>query len=87
MYCGKCGSTIPDGNYFCSNCGAPIAQNVTQAILITNSQPASATEQNEQPRTSGLRIFESIIIISFAIIIMIFVLRACFSGMFQMGLL
>lgn len=54
MFCGKCGSTIPDGNVFCSICGAPlndsaapiVGQPVTQPIQtvpvvmnVTNTEP------------------------------------------------
>ena len=87
MYCGKCGSAIPDGNSFCSKCGAPISQVTPQVIVTANPQQASQTSQTDQPRTTPLRVIESIIVIAFAIIIMIVVLRACTSGMFQMGLL
>lgn len=49
MFCGKCGSPIPDGNSFCSICGAPIDVSVTQihgSAQNTNqpiSQPVQAS--------------------------------------------
>ena len=87
MYCGKCGSSIPDGNSFCSKCGAPISQNTTQANVNANSQSVPPPAQTTQQRTSGVKVFESIIVITFAIVIMLIVMRACTTGMFQMGLL
>ena len=43
MYCESCGSFIPDGQAFCSNCGAPAPQAATQPEV----QPAA--QQFEQP--------------------------------------
>ena len=31
MFCESCGSSVPDGQAFCSNCGAPVTQAVPQA--------------------------------------------------------
>lgn len=30
MYCGKCGRQIPDGVYYCENCGEPVNKPYTQ---------------------------------------------------------
>lgn len=30
MFCNECGSVIPDGNAFCSNCGAPTPKPIEQ---------------------------------------------------------
>ena len=58
MFCGKCGSTIPDGNSFCAKCGAPISdpsnlssvQSDTQSVqpvpVIMMAQPTSTTRTN-----------------------------------------
>ena len=47
MYCNSCGSVIPDGQSFCSNCGAaaPAQQPVQQAQPQQYQQPV----QNYQP--------------------------------------
>lgn len=85
MYCGKCGSPIPNGDSFCSKCGAPISQSGTQTTVNISPQPVPPTAQAPKPRTSALRVFEAIFAIAFAIIIMVLVLRACSTGMAQMG--
>lgn len=41
MFCGKCGSTIPDDDVFCSVCGAPVSK-------VQERQPNSEYE-SEQP--------------------------------------
>lgn len=87
MYCGKCGSSVPDGNSFCSNCGAPISQKTTQVNVNAYSQQVPPPVQAPQQRSSVGRVFEAILIIAFAIVIMIIVMRACTSGMYQMGLM
>lgn len=85
MYCGKCGSPIPNGDSFCSKCGAPISPNGTQTTVNISPQPVPPTAQTPKTRTSPLRVFEAIFAIAFAIIIMILVMRACTTGMVQMG--
>lgn len=44
MYCESCGSFIPDGQSFCSNCGAPAPQPVQPA-----PQPVQTAPQPVQP--------------------------------------
>lgn len=34
MFCNECGSVIPDGNAFCSNCGAPTPKPVEQPGFV-----------------------------------------------------
>lgn len=46
MYCGKCGSTIPDGDVFCSECGAPISGNSEKSSEQVILQPAPITRTN-----------------------------------------
>ena len=41
MFCTKCGTQLPDGSAFCTNCGASIA--------VAPMQPVSQVEQNAQP--------------------------------------
>ena len=85
MYCGKCGSPIPNGDSFCSKCGAPISPNGTQTTVNISPQPVPPTTQTPKQRTSALKVFEAIFAIAFAIIIMILFMRACTTGMVQMG--
>lgn len=54
MFCGKCGSIIPDGDVFCSICGAPIsdapeqssAQPVQPIPVVVVAKPAPAKRAN-----------------------------------------
>ena len=39
MYCGKCGSIIPNGNTFCSKCGSPINDPSAQPLVQPYAQP------------------------------------------------
>ena len=49
MYCNSCGSLIKDGQSFCENCGAPVAQPVQP---VQQAQPAPQPEvQQVQPAT------------------------------------
>ena len=43
MFCGKCGTSIPEGNSFCSNCGSPIDIPVAQPSGQTNVNPIQPT--------------------------------------------
>lgn len=85
MYCGKCGSPIPNGDSFCSKCGAHINQNVAQAGSVINSQPVPPNVQTPKPRNTALKVIETIFAIVIAIIIMIIAMRSCSIGMLQMG--
>lgn len=54
MFCGKCGSQIPEGVAFCGNCGAPVAQenpvnNEAQAENVNPEVVANETPVAEQP--------------------------------------
>lgn len=42
MFCGKCGANIPDGNTFCSICGAPINYSSDQSVVQATPQPIQA---------------------------------------------
>ena len=44
MFCESCGSQVPDGQAFCSNCGKPVAQPVQPA-----AQPVQPVQQYAQP--------------------------------------
>ena len=44
MFCESCGSQVPDGQAFCSNCGTPVAQPAQPA-----PQPAQPVQQYAQP--------------------------------------
>lgn len=44
MFCGKCGSTVPDGNEFCSNCGTKLFN--TSGSNQTIAQPAQTVAVN-----------------------------------------
>ena len=58
MFCGKCGSAIPDGNSFCGKCGTPIPdfpkqfseqvnqQSVQQVPVIMVAQPVPVVKSN-----------------------------------------
>ena len=66
MFCGKCGSNVPDGNVFCSVCGAPINNSATPPsgqpvmqpvqtvpVVMTVAQPEPANRKNGMA-TAGL---------------------------------
>ena len=42
MYCESCGSLIPDGHSFCSNCGTPVAGPQVQPAQAAAPAPAPA---------------------------------------------
>lgn len=44
MYCGKCGSTVPDGAAFCSTCGNPVGAPAPQQPVNPTPQPAPAPQ-------------------------------------------
>lgn len=44
MYCGKCGANVPDGNVFCSNCGAPISGSADQPSSFPGAQPVQGVQ-------------------------------------------
>ncbi len=46
MYCSSCGSLINEGQSFCANCGAPVAQAVAaaQPQAVAQAQPVVAAE-------------------------------------------
>lgn len=44
MFCESCGSQVPDGQAFCSNCGKPVAQPAAQPV-----QPVQQYAQPVQP--------------------------------------
>ena len=62
MFCGKCGSTIPDGDTFCSVCGAPISVSPDMTSSYPNAQPIQTAPviMSSQPmpakRTNGVAI-------------------------------
>ena len=88
MYCGKCGTYIPDGDIFCSKCGAPISQEAAQPTVNINPQPVLPTTQTSQPpRMSAGRVIGRIILVIVLIVIIIEVLKACTLGMYQQGML
>ena len=43
MFCGKCGSAIPDGDSFCKKCGAPISDSSELSSFQTVGQPVQPT--------------------------------------------
>ena len=44
MYCGKCGANVPDGNVFCSNCGAPVSGSADQPSSFPGAQPVQGVQ-------------------------------------------
>ena len=50
MFCESCGSFIPDGQSFCSNCGAAAPQPVQQAPA---EEPAPAPAPAPQPQEAA----------------------------------
>lgn len=50
MYCESCGSFIPDGQAFCSNCGAPVSQPVPQQAPQPAAEPVSAPAPAPAPQ-------------------------------------
>ena len=80
MYCGKCGTPIPNGDSFCSNCGSPISQGVNVTTVNTYPRPVPPTAPNSQPRLTVGRVFEAIFLIAFAILVIIFVLWGCYNA-------
>lgn len=44
MYCESCGSFVPDGQAFCTNCGAPVSVPASPVI-----SPAGRNDQTGQP--------------------------------------
>lgn len=87
MYCGKCGSPIPDGDSFCFKCGAPVSQKTEQINYVIVSQPVPTTTQTNKPRTSAWRVIGRVILVIVLIAIILEVLRACTLGMYQQGML
>lgn len=87
MYCGKCGSFIPDGNAFCSKCGAPLSPEFTQTTINTTPHPVPPAAQTSKPRMSAGRVIGRVILVIVLIIIILEVLRACTIGMYQQGML
>lgn len=51
MFCESCGSFIPDGQSFCSNCGAPASQPAAQPVSqpVAAAQPVQPVAQPVQP--------------------------------------
>ncbi len=62
MFCGKCGSAIPDGNTFCSQCGTPIPNSSDQPLVQSAAQPVQPvpvvmmTQAAPIKRTNGVAI-------------------------------
>ena len=51
MFCESCGSFIPDGQSFCSNCGAPASKPAAQPVSqpVAAAQPVQPVVQPVQP--------------------------------------
>lgn len=52
MYCSSCGSSVNEGQSFCPNCGAPVAQPAPQpAVQVQQPQPVAqpVAQQVQQP--------------------------------------
>ena len=49
MYCSSCGSLIKEGQSFCANCGAPVAQAVVQGTPVVQAQPVAQPVVQAQP--------------------------------------
>ena len=58
MYCGKCGANVPDGNVFCSNCGAPVSGSADQPSSFPGAQPVPVIMVNQPApvRSNGIAI-------------------------------
>ena len=72
MFCESCGSSVPDGQAFCSNCGARVTQAAPQAapaqpvyqpvaqpvqpVYQPIAQPAVQPVMVQQPKSSGMAI-------------------------------
>lgn len=62
MFCGKCGSPIPDGNSFCAQCGTPIPDSSDQPLVKSATQPVQPvpvvmmTQAAPIKRTNGVAI-------------------------------
>jgi len=50
IFCGQCGTSLPSGSSFCTECGAPVSQ--PPAALATAA--AAPTEAPRPPRTTGV---------------------------------
>ena len=49
MYCESCGTFIPDGQAFCSNCGTPVAAVQSAPQPVAQAAPAPAPQTVAQP--------------------------------------
>ena len=49
MFCESCGSIIPDGQSFCTNCGSPAPQPIQPAPVAQESAPQPAFQAAPQP--------------------------------------
>lgn len=62
MFCGKCGSTVPDGNDFCTNCGERLFDPTNMGSNQTVTQPGPSvpvnmvTQPQEIRRSNGMGI-------------------------------
>lgn len=65
MFCGKCGSIVPDGNAFCPNCGSPLNEPAVNApapnIPVQPYMPSMPVQPvpiimsaPERPRKNGM---------------------------------
>ncbi len=74
MFCGKCGSLVPDGNSFCSNCGAPVDNPAINAPKQIKNQPVPIVPSGRPVKrrngmaTAGLVFGIIAIVISFQIL-------------------
>jgi len=49
MYCESCGNLVPDGQAFCSNCGAAVAQAAPAAQPAPAPAPVAQPEPIDEP--------------------------------------
>ena len=55
MFCGKCGSSIPDGNSFCGKCGAPISNPSIQTSTQPITQPVQVVPITIEPQSMPVK--------------------------------
>ena len=58
MYCSSCGSSVNEGQSFCPNCGAPVAQPAPQpAVQVQQPQPVAQPVAQPVPQPAAQSVY------------------------------
>lgn len=58
MYCSSCGSSVNEGQSFCPNCGAPVAQPAPQpAVQVQQPQPVAQPVAQPVPQPAAQPVY------------------------------